>query len=145
MNIKLLFTTVVVLAVHITPLAEGQSAANMYYIAFKVQVSEVFSQLFSKSGQYGQPGNPIFESKLTSIVNGMARCHVEGMKNFDDIHVQKAYNAVANGGTYADAKMAFENSLAFSAADSEESRKIVARALTRSAEQGKRCVSAVMQ
>lgn len=142
---KVLFAAILLLAIPVTLIAEGETAEDLYYQAFKAQVREVFSQLLTKTGEYGRPGDRIFEAKVTAIVDGMAKCHTEGMRNFEAIHVRKAYNAVANGGTYADAKMAFETSLAISAATGGEAKEIVDSAVKRSAEQGKVCVSAVMQ
>lgn len=124
--------------------AQQKSAKDMYYEAFSNDVRLTFSIILAKDGQYGKPGDPAFNSMVNHIVSGMTRCHAEGMENFDSKHVEKAYEVVAKGGSYADATRAFNLSLAADAAEGGPAKDAVERSVKNSVEQGQGCVAGVM-
>lgn len=125
-------------------LAADEMAKEKYKNSFSQQVKSSFSQVLASSGQFGQPGEEKFETKLKEIVTGLTACHMESMAYFSADIQTKTYDVVAKGGSYADAKMSMNSTLAAARAAGGESKTKIEEMVINSVEYGKQCMPKVL-
>jgi len=101
-------------------------------------------KMLASDGRFGKPGDAAFDKALGELTNGMTDCHMKSMKYFSQELQDIAYKEVANGGTYADARMSFDTELGAIAAGGGEKSNKVKNMVNNSIEAGQTCTTKVI-
>ena len=116
-----------------------------YREAFRKSILTTLTQVLSVSPDFAKDTPQEREEATTEMAKGLTECHMQAMAAYSPAMQKVAYSAIAAGGSYADAKEAFDRALATEGAAGGE-RALALKAMVETANtiaQG--CMKAVVR
>lgn len=120
-------------------MAEQTDARAAYQEAFLQQTRVMMQQVLSASPEMAGADAEAIADRAEQLARALSKCHMEAMNFYAPELQQVAFSTIANGGTYADAKMAFESALAAEGAAGGERQEALAQMYEAAMQAGNEC------